>query len=208
MTSVFGGGGVSPAGVGRQLALAYRAGGFTMMHEGAANGGTAIPAVDVLYVYPFRVYGPAVVSSIFERLQTVGAGSAVKCAVWRADTTTGRPTGLPLFGQNTGFDTTAGTGIKSAAVSNYAITPSVYFAGSVATGTLPVMTSVSASASFPAGILSGASANAAMGVPAAQLTGYSTPLAYAGDIMALDVTGATWSDVGTSGIPIIGLGWA
>ena len=193
------GAGGSIAQVGAMLLRSTPPASFGMMADGGSGGATAIPAVDLVYLYNFPV--PAmVVTSIFQRLQTVGAGSAVKCAVWANNPATGRPMGRPLFGQNAGFDTTAGTGIKSAAM---------YWFGSKATGTLPVMTSLQTNNNAqPASRTSFASASDAINFAGAQTMGFSVPDAYANDIMALNLKGATFTPVASSGIPVIGLGWA
>ena len=203
MASVFGGGGVSRAGVGAMLHPGYPAGGFQVMFEGGVAS-AAIAAVDSLLLYPFVVYAPITVTSILERVQTVGAGSSVKCAVWRNSQTSARPTGLPILGQNDGYDTATGTGIKSAAISSVSLTPGVWWAGSVATGTLPAMVCAAASAAYPIPV--GTAADAIPG-PAIMVTGMSTAVVYATDIMSVDLTSASFSRT-SAGVPIIGLGWA
>lgn len=202
------GAGGSIAQVGAMLLRSTPPASFGMMADGGSSGATAIPAVDLVYLYNFPV--PAmVVTSIFQRLQTVGAGSAVKCAVWANNPATGRPMGTPLFGQNAGFDTTAGTGIKSAAIASYSLNAAMYWFGSKATGTLPVMTSMQTNNNAqPASRTSFASASDAINFAGAQTMGFSVPDAYANDIMALNLKGATFTPVASSGIPVIGLGWA
>jgi hypothetical protein len=189
------GGGITRAQAVSLLSPGLPAGQTAWMAEGAAQS-IAIPAVDLVYLYFFRVYSRIVVNLIGARTNTGGAGSAVKSALWRNNPTTGRPSSIPVLGQNAGFDTTA-TGNDTAAIANVPLEPGVYWGGSKCTGTPPTMLCIS---------------NQFLGINAASLTtgnpniGYSVPDAYANDIMALDLTGATFTPVG-SGIPVIGLGW-
>jgi len=194
--------GISPTGLAQRLHPGYGSGNFSVMWEGVVVGNVAMAAVDIVYLYPFRIYAPLTITSIFQRVETLGAGSSVKSAVWANNYATARPTGLALLGQNAGFDTT-GTGIKTAAISNVQLLPGVYWGGSKATGTLPMMTQINATDS------SGnvASAAAQMGT-SVQPVGFSVPDAFANDIMALDLTAATFTLVSASRIPVIGLGWA
>lgn len=200
--SVWAAGGITPTGFAERLHPGYGSGNFSVMWEGVVVGNVAMAAVDIVYLYPFRVYSPIVITSLFQRVETAGAGSAVKSAVWANNYSTARPTGLPMLGQNAGFDTTT-TGIKTAAISSVQLLPGIYWAGSKATGTLPMMTQINATDS------SGnvASAAAQMGT-SIQPVGFSVPNAYANDITALDLTGATFTLVSASRIPVIGLGWA
>jgi len=201
------GAGVSLAQVGGVVLRDTPPASFGLMAEGAIIGGTSMAAADTVYLYRFAV--PAmVVTSIFQRLLTVGAGSAVKCAVWANNRATGRATGLPCLGQNAGFDTSASTGIKSAAIANVPLSTDVYWFGTKATGTLPQMASISGfNAVMQASHLSMPTQSDALGFPGAQILGFTVPDAYANDIMALDMTGATFTPTGAV-IPAIGLGWA
>lgn len=200
--SIFGGMGLSQPQIARLLHPGYGTGNFGVMWEGSVVGNIAMAAVDIVYLYPFRVYSPITITSLFQRVETAGAGSSVKSAVWVNNYATARPTGLALLGQNAGFDT-SGTGIKTAAISNVQLLPGVYWGGSKATGTLPMMTQINAADS------SGnvASPTAQMGT-SVQPMGFSAPSAYANDIMALDLTAATFTLVSASRIPVLGLGCA
>lgn len=206
--SIFGDTGVSSGQISDWLIRSVPPASFGIMADGTVGGGIAIPAVNLLYIYPFPVPG-MIVTSIFQRLQTVGAGSSVKCAVWANNPDTGRPTGLPLFGQNAGFDTSANTGIKSAAIANYALPAGMYWFGSKATGTLPQMTYISQfNSAAMASRMAFSSAAEAMPLPASMPVAFSVPDAFANDIMALNLTGATFTPVNAAGVPAIGLGWA
>lgn len=194
--------GISPTGLTQRLHPGYGSGNFSVMWEGSVVGNIAMAAVDIVYLYPFKVYAPITITSIFQRVETLGAGSSVKSAVWANNYATARPTGLALLGQNAGFDT-AGTGIKTAAISSVRLEAGIYWGGSKATGTLPMMTQINAADS------SGnvASPTAQMGT-SVEPVGFSVPSAFANDIMALDLTAATFTLVAASRIPVIGLGWA
>jgi hypothetical protein len=202
MTSVFGDGGVSLAQVADVLHPGYAPASFGMMYEGATTSTVAMQAADIVFLYPFRVYRPITVTSLYQRCETAGAGSAVKTAIWANNYKTARPTGLPLFGQNTGFDTST-TGTKTAVVASVLLPSAVYWGGTKATGTMPTMTNVNST--------SGASN---LSLPTAQMgggtapVGFSVPDAYANDIVALDMTGATFTVIAAGRIPVVGLGWA
>lgn len=199
--SVWPAGGITPTGFAERLHPGYGSGNFSVMWEGGVVGNVAMAAVDIVYLYPFRIYAPLTIRTLYQRVETLGAGSAVKSAVWANNYSTGRPTGLPLLGQNAGFDTTT-NGIKPAPISSVRLEAGVYWGGSKATGTLPMMTQINAADS------SGnvASPTAQMGT-SVEPVGFSVPDAYAKDIMALDLTAATFTLVAASRIPVIGLGW-
>jgi hypothetical protein len=187
--------------------------GYPPAHFGVMAAGdvvaAAIPAVDLVYLYPFPVNSPLDVTAIFCNCQVVGAGSAVKMAVWANNPMTGRPTGKPLLGDNVGVNTASGTGIKSVAVLNRPTPVGVLWFGSKATGTLPSMTTLSGNGNTGAASrLAAVAAADALRNAAVQSIGLSTPDAYANDIMDLDLTRATFTNVTVSGIPVIGLGWA
>lgn len=177
------------------------AGWLTWTGEGAP-GSAAIGAADTLYLYPFRVSFTRAVNLIFTRCVTGGAGSAIKCAVWANDTAAGRPTGLPPLGQNAGFDTT-GAGDDSAAIGNVVLAAGMWWAGVVATGTMPTMLTVGTSHA-PLNISAGPNLT---NVPHPR-TGYSIAQAYATDILTVNLTGAALAPLGATQVPQIGLGWA
>lgn len=121
--SVFGG---ASSNVARLLHPGYPAGTFTWM--GNISGSLGLGSSDNLRLYPFRVAQRRRVSSINMYTATGGAGSAVKCAVWRNDYSTARPIGVPVLGQNAGFDTT-GTGPDTAAISDVWLDAGIWWGG-------------------------------------------------------------------------------
>ena len=182
--SIFGDMGMSSGQISDWLMRSVPPASFGLMADGPVAGGAAIPAANQLYLYPFPV-PRMVVTSIFQRLQAVGAGSAVKCAVWVNNSNTGRPAGLPLFGQNAGFDTTTSIGIKSAAIAGYAFSGGMCWFGSVATGTLPQMTYVNPfNSAAMASRMAFASAAEAMPLPSSMPVAFSVPFTFSNDIMA------------------------
>lgn len=192
-------------GISGLFNVGYPAGSFQAMFEGVVAS-AAIPAIDILYLYKFTVYQPITVNSITERLQTVGAGSSIKCAVWANDPLTARPTGLPVLGTNAGFDTSAGTGTKSppAAVPDVVLGAGPWWGGTVTTGTPPAMVAAAATMSY--GLPVATLADAIPG-PAIMVTGWNTPMPFATDIMTVDLTSAVFTRSST-GVPIIVLGLA
>lgn len=201
--SVFGDG-LTLAQASKLLGPGYPPASFQIMFGGPVQGNGIIPAADLVYLYKFQVFAPIVVTSIYQRCQVVGVGSALKCAVWRNDPAVARPTGLPVLGQNAGFDTSGSTGLKSAAVASVTLEAGTWWAGTKYTGASPQMVNITSASAvgIPAPSQAGTTAGAV-----AMLVGFSAPDAYANDIMALDLTAATFTAVQTNGTPVIGLGW-
>lgn len=118
--------------------------------RGPITTGTAIAAVDTLYLYCFRLFFPIRLVGLRTRVHAGGASSAVKVGLWQSlpnTSATGghRPVGLPLASDNTGVDTTT-TGDKDAAITSVNLFPGFYWIGTVAKATLPTLTSQVASA--------------------------------------------------------------
>jgi hypothetical protein len=156
---------------------------------------TAVPAVDVLYGYAFRVGAAVSITALQTRCATGGATSANKVGVWRM--TGGRPFGLPIAADNTGLATTANNTTQDHTAADAALPDDFLFWASVYTGTLPVMVHANAT-SLDAARLTGAASLTTTGHTA----GLSTPFAYSGDIRNLNLTGATWSYAPT-GVPLL-----
>lgn len=190
------GAGASLGQVGRLLHPGYPAGTFTWM--GARVAANTLGSADNLRLYPFQLAQRRRVSSIFTYTGTGGAGSALKCAVWRNDYSIARPTGLPVLGQNAGFDTTA-QGTDGAAIADIWLDIGVWWAGEVHTGTAPTMNAMGNADPISMVAMPSNAANAASGWLIAQ--------PYAADIMALDLTGASLA-VTSAPIAAIGLGWS
>lgn len=188
--------GVSRSKVGQMLHPGYPAGTFTWM--GSRVAANTIGSADNLRLYPFQLAQRRRVSAIYTWTQTGGAASALKCAVWRNDYSIARPTGLPVLGQNSGFDTTA-AGTDGAAIADIWLDEGIWWSGEVHTGTAPTMNAMGNADPISMIAMPSNAANAASGWLIAQ--------PYAGDIMALDLTGATLA-VTSAPIAAIGLGWS
>lgn len=164
----------------------------------------AVAAADTLYLYWVPIAADLAVTLLRTRCTAGGAGSAVKFALWRNDPATARPTGVPIIGQNTGLSTaTSGTWQDLVVPSTRLGTTAGVWFGSKFTGTLPTMiTSGSLAGSqafygrFPAGTM-----------PTAPQGNYSFADAYANDIMALNLTGASLTSVANS-VPAFAMEWA
>ncbi len=173
------------------------------------NGSGQVPAADTLYLYPFRWFGGPTLAGLFSRVTTAGTGSAMKFGLWANDYATGRPTGVPVAANNTGLSTTT-TGMRTAAIS-YAPPPGIYWVGTVHEGSvLPSLQAVSP-AQFESALLMPVVADYQLLRGAANngLHGVSTPLPYANDITAADLTAAVWTmEGGNAGrIPLVNLSW-
>jgi len=188
--------------VGEIQHAGYPSGKYTWMCDGTVVGTTNLQTADLIYFYPFTVKRRVACAGLFQICLTGGAGSAVKSAIWRNDPVLARPTGLPIMGQNAGYDTT-GTGNKIATFTAVTMDPDVYWCGSKFTGTAPILLNISSTY---------ASQHIATAAPLAGASfmpiGFSTADAYANDIMAFDATAATLAEVNNSRIPITGMVWA
>jgi len=183
---------------GNLIGAGYPSGTYVWLHDGASLA-NALLTVDLIYFYPFVLRQAVSWRGLFQICTALGAGSAIKSAVWRNDPTLGRPTGLPIVGQNTGFDTTS-TGNKTAAFTAVNVPAGVYWGGSKFTGTAPQVLVASA-----ANVNQNVATAAPNGANAAMPQGYTAADAYAKDIMAFDATSAALTEVASARIPLIGM---
>lgn len=110
------------------------------LHDGPINVANAVAAVDVIYLFPFSVPRPLSFASIKMRVQTAGAGSSVKSAIWADSPVSHRPLGAALFVDDTGVTTQAsGTTVTTGMAAGTLNPNRLYWFGSKYTGTLPVM---------------------------------------------------------------------
>lgn len=173
----------------------YAAGTYPLarIHGSAA----AVSAAATLYLRRFRVRAPVVPASFGVRTQTGGVGSSVKIGVWAAAGIV--PAGLPIMSNNTGDATATNNTDDQLAVTGVQLSPYAdYFFGAVFTGTLPnVVMCANTDLDFAEfiGVFS-ASAGSAV------VTGYSIAQTYANDIAALDLTGASLTNVTSNATPL------
>lgn len=157
----------------------------------------AVAAADTLYLFPFLLPSSVTITALFGRVTTGGAGSSMKLAIWASRS--GRPSGLPVIANNAGISTAA-AGMASASVSA-TLNPGWYWAGTKFTGTLPAMTMILGSSQMA--WLSGTPSQGTT-MPAT-VSGISTPDAYANDISAKNMTGATFTTVVSTIVPALGM---
>jgi hypothetical protein len=168
-----------------------------------AMSAAAVPAVDLVYLYLFRIHSSVTVATLVARVVTTGAGSSMKAGIWANNAATQRPTSTPLIAFNTGVATTSSNTTVSMDTADTALTPGWYWAGSKFTGTLPAMSGMTSAQGDQVqliGATTGAGATIGSGMP----VGLSAPDAYANDIAALSLTGATFTEVTNAVIPHIG----
>jgi hypothetical protein len=157
---------------------------------------------DILYLYWFPLPRALTITLMRMRTLTGGAGSAVKYAIWGTDPVTGRPTGVPLIGQNTGLSTaTSGTFQDTVIASVVLNQPNGIFVGSKLTGTMPVMLANNW-AIGPTGTTWPIGAG-----PLEASSCYSIVSPYAADIMAENLTGAALGSY-TNDIPALYMEYA
>lgn len=176
----------------------YVAGWWYGTYDGTTANSAAVAALDLLYVYPFSIRAPVTVSRLATRVATGVATSTVKLAVWR--NASGRPTGTPAAGSNSALSTaTSATNPTTATFSpTVLLTPGVYWAGAVFGTALPTMVHI-ATSGLNVGKHGTTTLSAAIST---QAVGLSTPFTASGDILALNLSGATWTAVvATAGIP-------
>lgn len=155
----------------------------------------AVAAVDVIYLYPFRLYAAVTIKTLVLRVTTGGASSAAKQAIWANSVVSMRPLGAPLIADNTGVATTGSATNAEANTTDTFLGPGWYWAGSKYQATLPSMLAVQVSNGF---------CGAFMGLLSIQSVGLSFADAYANN-MPTFAEGASFTEVTTS-VPIIALG--
>ncbi len=177
-----------------QVATRRNAGGRWLVFS---HVGAPIPAADTLYFTWIPEVDDRPITLLRTRTQVGGAGSAVKFAMWRHGFDTGRPTGLPVIGQNTGLSTATSGTWQDLVVANVRMSsPGGWWLGWKFTGTLPQMISGN-NAGIPAFALVRPVGDATT-VPRGH---WQIADAYANDIMAFDATSAALVDGG--GGPVV-----
>lgn len=166
----------------------------------APGTAAAIPAADVLYLYPFWVPRPVLVVSLHHRIQTGGAGSAIKSGIWANSPVSNKPLGAPLIADNTGQATTSSTATITADTTDKLLGPGWYWAGTKSTGTLPAMWSVPPSNPFCSYFMGfGTATDGIVG------SGFSIAATYSSDLPTF-AEGASFTAYTGGGIPAVYLG--
>lgn len=163
--------------------------------EGAVTN-AAVAAADILLLYPFRVAHTVTVKTLFCRVITGGAGSAVKMGLWANSAVSNRPLGAPLTADNTGQATTGSGTNPEADVADVTLTPGWYWAGSKFTGTLPTMWACQGNNPFTMAVMGSANVSALI------QTGLSIASPYGDDMPTLS-EGASFS-MSTVAMPLLG----
>jgi hypothetical protein len=169
----------------------------------AAMSSGAVPAVDLVYLYPFRIHTSVTLATLVARVVTSGAGSAMKAGIWANNVATQRPTSTALIAFNTGVATTSSSTTVSMDTADTALAAGWYWAGSKFTGTLPVMAGITSGQGDLVQFI-GATTNNGATLGSNMPVGLSAPDAYANDIAALSLTGATFTEVVNAVIPHLG----
>lgn len=176
----------------------FISGRFYSTFNGAHSTVAAIPAIDTLYVSPFVLASPITIQSLYIRVNTGGASSNIKLAIWgnnsvSGSTGYGRATGAPLAAVDTGQATTA-PGVVGASVTPVTLPPGVYWCGWKSDGT-PCTPTTIAQTDHTVNSLTGRS-----GVGAATTVGcLSTASSFAASMPTL-TGGETWADVAGAGV--------
>lgn len=196
---------VFPPGVpGGAGALPYLSGRWYTPYPFIPTTGTAVGTLDtVVYLTPIWATGyPLAAVSLNIRVVTGAVNSAVKLAVWENSPTTGRPTGIPILGSNTGQATTGTNSNATVAISKTFEPGRVYWFGAAFTTAAPTVIALNGTTQLGLNAIIGRSAlNGTFG------SGLTAPYAYATDILALDLTAATFTDAaGAVGNPVCYIG--
>lgn len=189
----------------RALSLGYPPNHYGwMIHPASAFlSAVTVPATDFVYLYPFPVFERITIYELFVRCNTGVPSSALKSAIWANNAAIGRPTGVPLASNNTGFPMTVSFTLPSVTVSNTVLDVGMYWAGHKCTAALPNITSTggnSTARGVTTTTLNDLTATTGLNV-------LRVPDAYANDIAALDLTSATFTVGGFSGVPALGTRW-
>jgi len=178
----------------------YIAGRFYSTISGPVVTSVAIPAIDTLYLVAFPLWGPVTISSLHMRIQTGGAGSAVKVGLWQNSAVSARPVGAPLAADNTGQDTSGSTAHTTSDITDVTLSPGTYWYGVKATGTLPTTYSI------PSGLQW---IDYWVGSPslATSIVGNAISIAstYTDDMPTL-AEGASFSELTANGVPVLSFG--
>lgn len=184
----------------------YVSGRFYPVGNALTINNTVVPTLDtVVFVYPFTVYDEAFPATSLNTVSVTGAANCVvKMAVWGHSVTTKRPTGVPVTGSNTG-QICSGTPQTATVAISYTFLPgTVYWAG------LAVSTGASQFHAFRIDInLPGIGMYGQIGrslVSTTATNALSAPYTFATDIMALDLTSATFTEPISNGVPVLILG--
>lgn len=162
---------------------------------GAVATGSAVPAVDTIYFYPWPVFAPITIASGYLRVVTGGAGSSAKCGIWANSTVSGRPLGAPLTADNTGVATTSSSANANLVLS-VTLPVGLYWIGTKFTGTLPTCVSVSNSTPITFFYVPFAASGG--------INNFAISFADAyGNNMPTLAEGATFSAVGVPGTPVL-----
>jgi hypothetical protein len=164
------------------------------------SGNVTPPAADRINAYPWFLERPLTIQTIFCHVNTGGAGSSMKLALLRNNPATNLPTGLPVLGSNTPFDTSISSTTVSQAITPVALEVGWYWPISIFTGTAPQVQGT--------GTASGQSVlftSATVGDIVANNNQRFFASAFANNIMAFNGDVA-WS-IGTSNSPGLGIGW-
>lgn len=167
----------------------------------AASGqlaNTAIAAADVLIGYLWRPGRPLSITDLHLRVQTGAPGSAAKVGVWSLGGTA-RPIGTPLIFDNTAQATTAG-GTLTFPNADGVLGDEFYFWASMYTGGTPTMTGLSLNTAEQSSIVGGSPAQ----LVATSVVALTTPVTFADNIGALDLTAVTMTEANNTGTPIVG----
>jgi len=188
---------VSVSGLSAPLHPGYVSGrfypGLNSAQAAAVAGNTA-----VLIFTLFSVALPVAPAKIGLLVTAGGAGSTAKFGLWASGIGSKRPSGLmlPGSGSNTALDT-SGAAALIGNVANITLTPGLpYWFGSMCTATAPTVISLGGNNLVYEALVG----RAAFGAGA--ILGLSTPFTFGNDITALDLTNATFIDVGAAGSPI------
>jgi hypothetical protein len=172
-----------------------------------AMSSAAVPAIDLVYLYLFRIHSSVTLATLAARVVSAGAGSSMKAAIWANNAATQRPTSTPVIAFNTGVATTSSSTTVSMDTADTLLAAGWYWAGSKFTGTLPSLSGIT-SAQGDQVQLFGATTNTGAVLGSGMPMGLSAPDTYSNDIAALSLTGATFTEVSNAVIPHIGFGVA
>jgi hypothetical protein len=170
---------------------------------GGPTGNLAIASLNLLMLYAFPLDLDLGINQMIARVTTGVASAQLKIGLWANGA--GRPTGLPLVATNAALDCSAAALLSDTISPTKSLSAGWYWWGSVFGGALPSMLATSTTSSTGArqgNAWIGGGTGAAIG--SAPITGITTPFTFTNDLSALDLTAATFTEVTSVAVPVLG----
>lgn len=161
---------------------------------------TGITLDTTIALYPFSPQDSSFTAqSIDVRTVTGVVNCAVKLVIYPNNIATGRPTGTPIAGSNTAGDCSGSNTTQTTTITyTFSQGVSYWYGQAYSTGASSLFAMASTSGSYM-----GLTGRATMGSNVGGV--YTAPYTYATDVMTLDLSAASFTNIGVSGVPLMHL---